>query len=234
MKPEKIIPSQLFSKWKLTVQILNCISNNRDNTIPRIMKKTGSSYTAIKNIIEELIAHGIIGEQKISESKDRGRPPKTYIILKSFEINYPPRKYDLLLSYLISSLKSKNEVDLQQLLAEIGVQMAVEKAFELKNHNIKINSISDLAVVISKDLESENIPYDVTVHDNSLEIKIYSCVFKKISTEFSPIICLVHENYYAKLLEETLKLKSNIIHTSNLSKNDSECSFLITPVKPLT
>ncbi len=233
MKIDKIIPSQLFSKWVLTVQILNCISSNKDNTIPRIMKKTGSSYTAIKNIVEELVTHGIIAEKKLPESKDRGRPPKTYTLLKHFEIAYPPRKYDLLLSYLLSTLKSKTDLNLPQLLSDIGVHRAVEKISELKKHNIKINSISDLAEIINKDLENENIPHDVTVHDNAIEIKIYSCIFKKISTEFSPLICLVHENYYSKLLEYIINVEYIIVPASNLSKNDSECSFILTSSKPL-
>ncbi|WEU40403.1 MAG: hypothetical protein OdinLCB4_000260 [Candidatus Odinarchaeum yellowstonii] len=232
MKLSKILSSQLFAKWELTVQVLNCISNNRDNTIPRIMKKTGSSYTIIKNIIDELITNGIIAEKKLPESKARGRPPKIYTILKSFEISYPPRKYDILLSYLLSYFKSKTNLNLPQILGEIGAQMAAEKIFELKKQNIKINSISDLAEILKKDLEKENITHEVNLYDNSLEIKIYSCIFKKVAAEFFPLICILHENYYSKLLEEALNLKSNITHLSYLSKNDSGCTFLLTPLKP--
>ncbi|MEM2109030.1 MAG: hypothetical protein QW327_00860 [Candidatus Odinarchaeota archaeon] len=223
--------SYLFSKWELTVQILNCISNNRDRTIPKIMQKTGASYTAIKNIIDELASQGIIAEQKFSESKDRGRPPKTYQILKSFDINYPPRKYDLLLSYIISNLKSNSKLDLEQLLSEIGIQMAVEKIYELKKHNIKVNSVSELASIIDADLNGENIPHDIKTYDNYIEIKIYSCVFKNIATEFSPLICVVHEKYYSKLLEDTLATQTSVIHKSNLSKHEPDCTFILTMSK---
>lgn len=224
----------MFSKLETATIILDCISNIRDNTIPKIMQKTGVSYTAVKNILEELVSSGVISENTV-KSRSRGRPVKTYQVVNSLEITYPPRKYDELLSYLISKLNIKYpNLELENIFREIGWQMADEKLSELKNKNIKIEKISDLVSVINSDLDSDNIPHEIVFSGNHIEIKIYTCVFRKVSAEFSPKICQLHENYYSRLLEDSLSLKNKIEHKSNMSKNDNNCTFILTSINSAT
>ncbi|MHA1754822.1 MAG: hypothetical protein ACTSYR_04830, partial [Candidatus Odinarchaeia archaeon] len=85
-----------FSKWEAIKKVLNCISNGKDNTIPLISKKTGLSYTATKNIIEDLISSKIITESFEHSNYRRGRPAKKYTIRKPVRIIIPNEMYDYL------------------------------------------------------------------------------------------------------------------------------------------
>ncbi|MHA1409419.1 MAG: hypothetical protein ACTSQY_03700, partial [Candidatus Odinarchaeia archaeon] len=65
-----------LAKWEVISRILDCISLKKNNTIPRISKATGFSYTAVKNTIDELISYGVLKEERIYSKRKRGRPPQ--------------------------------------------------------------------------------------------------------------------------------------------------------------
>ena len=217
-----------FPKWEIISKILDFISNNKNCTIPNISKKIGLSYTAIKNIIDELVIYKILEEKNDKSSNKRGRPAQVYKILNPLELVYPKRQYDLLSENIIINLLNEypeNKID--DFFNQIGKNMAELTYQKWIDNNIKIKAIDDFIFNLNDELHIQGIPNEINNHNDKITIKIHNCVFQKISLKFHPKICQIHRSYFSSLLEKSLSINSHVDHTQSISKREQNCTLEI-------
>lgn len=216
---------------RAATRIIEFISTNPNSTVRDIAKGTNLSESAIRYVLIDLIAMGVIAASQIDTDKPRarGRPAQQYRLQKALIITTPPRRYWQLADLLISTLLRKyGEGATIELFKEMGTQAAKDTAqIWQQSHRIPMSTTS-FRKKLAESLNQLGYNASLQLLDNKLVIRTHNCLFQEVSFKYEGLMCNFHNSYYPTLFSLMCKQPiRNIERVGCMSHGDDGCQLEI-------
>ncbi len=220
-----------FHSQRAATRIIEFISRNPNSAVSDISKGTNLSESAIRYVIIDLLAFGIITESDINNLKPRarGRPAQRYRLQKALIITTPPRRYWQLADLLISTLLWKfGEDGTTALFKDMGTQSAHNTAGQWRqNHRVPM-SINTFRKKLGETLNQLGYNASLEVKDNRIVIRTKNCLFQEVSYKYEGLMCHFHDTYYPTIFSLMCEKPVHAVErVSCMSHGDDDCQLEI-------
>lgn len=184
-------------------RIIEYLSANPSSTVRDIAQGTSLSESAIRYVIIDLLAFGVIAFESHFEHdapRSRGRPAQRYRLQKALILTTPPRRYWQLADMLISTiLHQQGEDATVEMFKVMGTRAAHNTADQWrKNHRIPM-SLNTFRKKLGETLNQLGYNASLKVQNKKLLIRTHNCLFQEVSKKYEGLMCHFHNTYYPTL-----------------------------------
>jgi predicted ArsR family transcriptional regulator len=216
---------------KAATRIIEFISATPNSSVSEIAKGTNLSESAIRYVLIDLIALGVIAESQIDHDKPRarGRPAQRYHLQKALIITTPPRRYWQLADLLISTfLRLFGEETTINLFKDMGNHAAKDTAqIWRQSHRVPM-STTTFRKKLGESLNQLGYNASLQLKDNKLVIRTHNCLYQEVSFKYEGLMCHFHNSYYPALFslmcEQPVR---NVERVACMSHGDDGCQLEI-------
>jgi predicted ArsR family transcriptional regulator len=219
---------RVMDRYEIDQRIVETIALNPQVTIDGIAKKTGLSYTAVRNSLQRLINLQVVVETTESEGPTRrGRPATYFRIDKGLQLFMPPRQFQHLALTLIEQLITEEGAEHIVGLLDRAAQLQVKRLrSEWEKAKTQPKNLAQVVQAICDYINDQGSYAKHQAFSKGFYLYVHNCVYHAVATTYPGTICQYHESFITHMIHSHDK-SLNVTHEQAIAEGAHNCQYTI-------